>query len=218
MKKLICVMSFMLIICMISSVFSVSVFASEGYEYFALNIRDNIDTSYKEEIMPHFYPEIFNGRENIWWYYNMLYAHNTDTSSEPEYIVFIGSVCPDSPAFETEYFGDYIVSVNALDFPYELGYYVYVPSEQKVYTLKEAWDSEVLDITKAFESGRVGLYKYDLNMDSKFDVMDATYIHMYLAGFDGYRRTYRMDYDQDGEYTIMDATTIQRHLVGLDKV
>ena len=215
MKKVICVTAFMLIMCMMFSAASVSAVVSDDYLY-VLNIMKNVDSSYKEEIMPHFYPEKYNGREDMWVYYNMLYAHNADTLSEPEYIVFIGLSGIGEPAFVTEYFGDYTVTMSSMDYPYDLGFYVYVPAEQKVYTLREAWDSEALNITAAFESGRIGLYKYDLNMDSKFDIMDATYIQMCIAGFDGYELNGRMDVDKDGKKTIMDATAIQRHIAGLE--
>ena len=210
MKKLLCVTALMLIICMMFSVVSVSAVVTTEYEYMQ-NILSNVDLTYEDEIMSHFYPEKFNGQTHIWIYYNMLYEHN-----DGDYVVFKALTGCGEPASISEYFGDYRVFGDSMDHPYELGYYVYVPAEQKVYTLREAWDSEELDITKAFESGRIGIYKYDVNLDAKFDIMDATYIQMFVAGFEGYKSSYRMDFDQDGEYAIMDATAIQRHIAGLE--
>ncbi len=119
------------------------------------------DLSYYEEIMHHFYPEIFEGRTDFLLYYDMLYAHNEGVEDESEYVVFIAQMGMGNQAFSSDYFGDYVVYNNKMDYPYELAHYVYVPAQQKVYTLREAWDSEELDITAAFKSGCVGIYTGD---------------------------------------------------------
>ena len=118
---------------------------------------EGADLSYYDEIMPYYYPEIFAGTGYEPFYYYMLYAHDIG-QEEPEYIVFIAKHGGGDTAIAKDVFGDYYVSNSYLDFPYELAHYVFVPAEKKVYTLREAWDREDLDITAAFESGNVGKY------------------------------------------------------------
>lgn len=216
MKKVICMTSIMLIVCLMFSSISVSAGPSEKeYEYMD-KLMSNVDLTYKEEIEANFYPEKYEGRTNLWIYYNMLYAEKSDTEDEPDYVVFIAWTGVSRPADVSKYFGDYRVFSFSMEYPYDLGYYVYVPAQKKVYTLEEAWESEELDITNAFESGCVGIHRADVNMDTKCDILDATYTQMYLAGIDGYKRNYRMDFDSNDDINILDVTAFQRYLVGLE--
>lgn len=151
MKKLISLlMVFIMLICIVA----MGSFGASALPMYT----EGADLSYYEEIMPHFYPEIFEGRTDFLVYYDMLYAHNADVLEKPEYIVFKAYMGIGNQAFSRDTFGDYVVYNNIMDFPYDLSHYVYVPSQQKVYTLREAWDSEELDITDAFKSGSVGIY------------------------------------------------------------
>lgn len=77
-------------------------------------------------------------------------------------------------------------------------------------------ESEELDITKAFESGCVGIHRGDVNLDTKCDILDATYTQMYLAGIDGYKGNGRMNFDSKDGINILDVTALQRYLVGLE--
>ncbi len=183
------------------------------------NIFPNNNYRYYLEIAPHFYPENFDEDSNLllipWKNYDMLYAHFEDSFAAPEYIVFIGCYGASAYAYTSERFGDYLVVHHELDWIYDNSHYVYVPAEQKVYTLREAWDSEDIDIMPAFESGKVGKLVGDANTDGSLNIKDATYIQKYLAHIDGYRWNYYMDYDNDGYFTIKDATDIQKSLAGI---
>jgi len=165
---------------------------------------EGADLSYYDEIMPYYYPEIFEDMEYVPFYYDMLYAHDVG-QEEPEYIVFILQHGGGDQAFARDVFGDYYVSNPYLDFPYELAHYVFVPAAKKVYTLREAWDSEELDITAAFESGCVGKYigkepqyryleKFKAEyVDSGIDTPDMIYEEVYNQYAFG-KRPYEIDW------------------------
>ncbi len=55
-----------------------------------------------------------------------------------------------------------------------------------------------------------------MNLDTKCDILDATYTQMYLAGIDGYKVNGRMDFDSKDGINILDVTALQRYLVGLE--
>lgn len=171
--------------------------------------------SYAEEIAPNFYPDIFATKVMPWGYYNMLYAHNENSKSSPDYIVFVGCSGGADQAFITEQFGDYLVTHHETHSLYELAHFVYVPTEQKVYTLKEAYESENLDISDAFASGCVGRHRGDANLDNEFNIKDATYIQKFLAQIEGYKNTGFLNFDNTGNVNIKDATAIQKHLAGI---
>lgn len=183
------------------------------------SIFPNNNYAYYYEIAPHFYPEYYYDgyieRVKPWGNYNMLYAHFEDYTSTPEYIVFVGCVGPAAYAYETERFGDYLVVHHEIDALYSISHYVYVPAEQKVYTLRKAWEKEDLDITDAFESGKVGGLIGDADRDGGLTIKDATYIQKYLANFEGYDRNFYMEFDNEVYITIKDATAIQKALAGI---
>lgn len=171
---------------------------------------------YMTDIVPCFYPEKFEGKAGLPWdMYDTLYVHNESSESAPDYVVFEACVGGADTAFITRQFGDYLVTHHEIHSLYELSHYVYVPSEQKVYTLKEAWENADIDISAAFESGCVGRHRGDANLDGSFDIRDATYIQKYLAQFDGFENTGFMNYDGDNDITIKDATAIQKALAGI---
>ncbi len=184
-----------------------SVFPDNNYDFYM-------------EIAPCFYPERYDDdyadRVNPWGNYDMLYAHYEDSFEEPEYVVFVGCVGPAAYAYLYEEFGDYIVVHHEIDACYGISHYVYVPSEQKVYTLSEAWEKEDLDLIPAFESGMVGAPKGDADEDGILTIKDATYIQKHLANIKGYRNSnYYMNCDDEFTITIKDATAIQKKLAGI---
>ena len=167
--------------------------------------------SYDVEISKIFYPELFGDSLVPWSKFNTLYVHQANAIF-PEYIVF--EACTDelSRNFVTGQFGDYIVTHNEVHSLYELAHYVYVPSGQKIYTLKQAWENEYLDISDAFEIGKIGRHKGDANLDDEFSINDASYIQKYLADFDGYTNTGFLDFDNSGDINIKDVSCIQKTL------
>ncbi|MBQ9742900.1 MAG: hypothetical protein IJV88_04415 [Ruminococcus sp.] len=184
---------------------------------FIKDLYPDNDYSYMEEIIPYFYPESYADQLVPWSYYDMLYANmDEDTAeNEGEYVVFIAHTGACEPASVTERFGDYKVTSSNIEFPYDLGHYVYVPALGKVLTLEEAWEDESLDLAPAFESGSIGRHKADANDDGKLDIKDATYIQKYIAGFEGFRNTGYMNFIESDGVNIKDATAIQKHIAGV---
>ncbi len=171
---------------------------------------------YMTELVPFFYPEKFEGKAGLPFdMYNTLYIHNESLDEAPDYVVFEACTGGADQAFITRQFGDFLVTHNEIHSLYELSHFVYVPSEQKVYTLGEAWEKDDLDITDAFTSGSVGRHRGDANLDKSFNVKDATYIQKHLAGFDGFVNTGYLNFDGDNKVTVKDATAIQKAIAGI---
>ena len=218
MKRYIRLLALVLIVFLMFSVISVSASIKTDEKYF-MDMFDDIDLTYEDEIKPHFFPEFYEGKLNVWTYYNMLYAHNVDVDKIPEYVVFIaGGTGGGEPATISKILGYCLVFNYSREFPYDLAHYVYVPSLQKVYTLEEAYYSEEFDISDAMRSGCVGLHRGDINYDRSCDISDATIIQRYLANFsiDSEIKVNRMDLDGSKNVSIIDATKLQRYIAKID--
>ncbi len=180
------------------------------------NMYPDNNYDYMTDIVPYFYPDRFEGKAGLPWHmYDTLYVHNESEDTAPDYVVFEACVGGADTAFITKQFGDYYVTHHEIHSLYELSHFVFVPSEQKVYTLRDAWDNEDIDVLPAFESGKVGRHRGDANLDNSFNIKDATYIQKFLAHFDGFENTGFMNYDGDNDITIKDATAIQKALAGI---
>lgn len=180
------------------------------------NMYPDNNYDYMTELVPYFYPDRFEGKAGLPWHmYNTLYVHNESADSAPDYVVFEACVGGADTAFITRQFGDYLVTHREIHSLYELSHFVYVPAEQKVYTLKEAWEKDDLDVLPAFESGKVGRHRGDANLDYSFNIKDATYIQKHLVHLDGFENTGFLNYDGDNDITIKDATAIQKALAGI---
>ena len=167
------------------------------------------------------------------------YYSESDTDGTPEWVLvyaFCGHyTTPGAPggAFVYTVCKDYYLDVfGELSSPYEFGYYVYVPKENKVYTLNEAFEAELDNIDYTFTKYLLENHMYDAKVigdcdnDGKLSVLDATQIQRALAGLtylmddvasdcnaEYSERLFSMsDMDRDGECTIMDATAIQMKL------
>ncbi len=219
MKRCLRIFSLIMVVVISLTAFSISasaerlMFITDMYFY----MLEDVDLSYEDEMTPYFYPERYEGKEKIWYYYNMLYAHFEDSQTEPEYVVFIARTHGDE-AFCDRYVGDCLIVNSRYSIPYDLAHYVYVPSHKKVYTLEEAYYSEELDISDAMRSGRVGIHRGDINFDRSCDILDATIIQRYLASLDIDKEIMvgRMDLDRSEEISIIDVTKLQRYLAELD--
>lgn len=166
--------------------------------------------------------------------YNEYYRYfkednNTDI---PDWIFGEGYMPDLSPAYAKGVFGDYCIYQSAHFEPYILGYFVYVPSENKFYDIIEAWNLGLENLELAFaectKNKVLGIYIIgDVDADGSLSITDATYIQraqaslcdykdsdsmIYALHYFGENLRYISDYDRDGERTIMDATAIQMKL------
>lgn len=212
------IVSLVMVVIIAFSMFSLTASAKTKSE-FMLEMLTDVNLSYEDDIKNCFYPEFFDGNPDIWYYYNMLYAHCENTQTEPEYVVFIAKTYTcNEDAFVDRYVGDCLVVNSEISLPYDLAHYVYVPSDKTVYTLEEAYNNEELDISAAMRSGRVGMHRGDIDLNRSCDILDATIIQMHLANMDidNDIKTGRMDLDGSDDVSILDVTKLQRYLVGLE--
>lgn len=128
---------------------------------------------------------------------------------------------------------DYFMEVfGEISNPYEFAYYVYVPKENNIYTLNEAFDAKLENIDKTFTEYLLVNEPYqteiigDCDKDRALTILDATEIQRAIAGLRVLEdrvnagcnapyseKLYRLsDLDRDGECTVMDATAIQKKL------
>lgn len=175
--------------------------------------------------------------EGHWYDYGELYSYYSanNTTQTPDWVLVFGAYIAECPMLCYGVFGDYIVSNYSWYTPFSLGYGVYVPSEDRFYSLTDAWGtidnielvfSECLAIGKRWNIKILG----DNDGDGSLTVMDATVLQRALANIcylddklemlgwnvGPEKLTYSSDFDRDGERTIMDATAIQRKLAKLD--
>ena len=148
--------------------------------------------------------------------YDEIYYHYEDNASAPEYIL-VKAVRSYAANMEiVRYVGDYVVYSNVIHSPDALGYYIYVPSEDKIYTLGEAYESNIDGIKDVFVGEYVPCEMMgDADSNGKVNVKDVTFIQKYLAKQISplsYLNYCAMDYDRDEFVNIKDATAIQKHI------
>ena len=130
----------------------------------------------------------------------------------------------------TYYFKDYVMYEEATSTPAEFGYFVYLPEENKIYTLVDAFEKDIENVYDLFTEGVLGDMSGDVNFDGKLNIRDATLIQKDVANkasiynkfytakgfFDDTRATKIADFNRDGKFNIRDATAIQKRLAGVD--
>ncbi|MBE6824218.1 MAG: hypothetical protein E7513_02610 [Ruminococcaceae bacterium] len=228
MKK---IFSMLLIVSILITVFTVSVSADSAYasgdyvEDFEAYLVDN-------GLGPHYEDQNWYAYEAPCYEY-FSEANDTDI---PDWILAFGAYMGLSPMPCYGVFGDYYIQNGNYLYPYSLGYYVYVPSESKFYTLEEAWEADFEGIENAFTEyllvEDIAGYIGDADGDNKLSIIDATFIQRTLVGLcvfdssddltahtkvtDTAELSYVSDIDGDGKRTVLDATAIQRKLAQLD--
>ena len=118
-------------------------------------------------------------------------------------------------------------------YPQAIPYFIYVPNENKFYTLEYAYNKGFAGIESIFTEYFIpqGLAKIigDADKDNKLTIIDATLIQLALADCceldDEYVQSslvygetleFTTDIDRDGKRTVLDATAIQHKLAGLE--
>ena len=182
-------------------------------DYYESRILELIDLS-----------EVREGSDDV--YYKEIFRYYSDASSadeaSPDYVmakIFINPVV-DIPTIG--FIGEYVVVTGPCS-PYIYGYHIYVPAEDKVYTLEEAYNTGIDGIEEAlknltFEVALLG----DSDRNYKLDIKDVTMIQKKIAGIKVPQPQYPFteswyidDFNRDGERNIKDATAIQKKIAGL---
>lgn len=123
--------------------------------------------------------------------------------------------------------GKYAVANEQTYAPYGLGYFVYFPYEDKLYTLEEAYEAYpyYADIMiSLIDYPSTGYYRLigNVDYDNRITIKDATRIQKRIAGCDlgeVYREELELeasDFNGDGKLNIRDATAIQKMLAHIE--
>lgn len=162
-----------------------------------------------------------------YFYYNELFRYYSGyEGATPDYVMVDATYYYDNTPFPYRYsFGEYIYDSR------ELGdkCLIYIPKDDKVYTLEQAYYNHVEGLEEAFAQiyclalGKIG----DADGDMTVNIHDATYIQKYLAKLIecGNSNPYVnanpslfesvCDMNHDLKITIKDATAIQKYLAKL---
>ncbi len=200
-----------------------------------------VEQLYKSEIITHLY-EQYKGKdeslaaghnyEEIFYYYDN--NANTD-ESKPEYVLFRAIVEVDEwgrdPLPPSYVLGNYGVYPGDLQSTAPYYYGIYLPKEDRVYTVEEAYNAGINGIEAIFEEdffpcGIIG----DADGDKKITVKDATCIQKYSVEIEFETLNYNLqlyldrndlrnvvfDFNRDDAVNVKDATAIQKHIAGLE--
>ncbi len=160
-------------------------------------------------------------------FYREVYSCYKETSSDEASLayVLVNTYLAADPMYSVECIGEYAVLNNYWEPTYKTGYFVYLPDENEVLTLSEAYDAEVECIERVFEESGIeaGLLG-DADQSGRLDVKDATAIQKQIAGIasgeqentDALLYETICDFNRDGERNVKDATAIQKYIAGLE--
>lgn len=214
-------------------------FASGYYRDIIFNdgspIEENPYHQYKDRIYeilnePYDVPYVEGGVHPEYTTYQELYYYfGTEDDVTPEYVLIELRSKWESPLPRVSVFGNYLIrDLTATYFKH--GYGVYLPFEDRVLSLPEAYRQGVEGIEECIPfCGGVELIG-DMNKDGKLSVADATFIQKQIAeleedpfdtlenykyGDEELPLRFKSDFDRDGKRTVKDATAVQKYLAGL---
>ena len=188
---------------------------------------------FEEYLKPYASESLLNSVEG-WFAYDELYYYSNQQQHgttemgrlNPDYVLIDATAYYPPPANVTEMFGDYVV-YSGWGIPKDLRYYVYTPEDNKIYTLREAYDAELEGIMNIFTDYGLGFILGDMDSDQRLTIKDATYIQKCLAQIEGFTLTGEdksipdwvlidiADVNLDYKTNIKDATAIQKKLANL---
>ncbi len=162
--------------------------------------------------------------------YKELYYHFGENTELPEYVLFKLKADEEKNIPCVSVFGNYLMRDLWSSSPFAHGYAVYIPMEDRLLSLPDAYNYGVEGIEECIPfCGGVELIG-DMNKDGKLTVSDATFIQKQIAELvndpfdtlENYKKGdeelplgFKSDYDRDGKRTVKDATAIQKHIAGL---
>lgn len=161
--------------------------------------------------------------------YQEVYEHSeSEAQSTPDYALIKIYSNYYMEADCTKFFGDYVMYESSTSTPFAFGYAVYIPKEDKLYSLEEAFDANIDNLEVIFEKGIAGKLTGDINLDGKLNIRDATAIQKHLAeigtiydyGAPEFEKEYAKhiaDFNHDGKITIRDVTAIQKRIAGVEQ-
>lgn len=180
---------------------------------------------YEEQVKKLFFEKYSFIPEENWNGYREHYEYFSSDSTVPDYVLLTVYVTK-SEIDCVEIIGDYVIALDHTYFPNKTPYYIYVPSQEKLYTIAELYNSapELFDALWSMRSAGLRLIG-DADQDRQITIRDATWLQKKLAGYSmttdyggdaGFRKEkYVEDFNRDGVLNIQDATAIQKYLSGI---
>ena len=217
------ILSFFLALMLMSVTFSVNAVSTDfdtenAYKY---------DQFIIPQVLEH---PTFQGNETE-IYYDELYEHSSSTADEstPDFVVIkiSSNYITD---WDAAVFGDYIIRKDSGDVPFSLGYAVYIPEKNELYSLPQADKLGLDGFDILFTELGIGELIGDMDKDRKITIKDATCIQKCLANIVKFENDeiwayiynfeaplkYISDFNRDCNRNIEDATAIQKHLAKMD--
>ncbi len=167
--------------------------------------------------------------DDLWYRYKELYRYVKLNADEgySYYCLGFGSLPEKTDKAVYGVYGDYLLRDETQYSPEAFGYNIYLSSESKCMSLREAVNQNISGIDFVFTDYGLGELIGDVNSDGKLNIRDATFIQKCLVNIDEFATDdevvgecesgsevlkYVSDYNRDGERNIKDATAIQKHL------
>jgi len=180
---------------------------------------------YEERVKELFFEKYSYIPEEKWNVYREHYEYFSSDGTVPDYVLMSVYVARGEMDC-VEIMGDYVLVHDHTYFPNESLYFVYVPSEDALYTFPELFSADIKIFEKIFEKRGYGLELIgDADQDRKITIKDATWIQKKLAGYSMstyygedtvvLEERYVQDFNRDTVVNIQDATAIQKYLAGI---
>lgn len=162
--------------------------------------------------------------------YEELYFHYGESEiadeTEPEYALVMAHNGTVAFSITPYYWGDWVYfDFNSYP-PGGVPYYIYVPAEDKIYTVEEAVNAGIKDIETALKKIEYCALLGDVDGNYILNIKDATEIQKFVAGLDSalsgthYSELMNVvaNFARDVSWTVnvKDATAIQKHIAGLE--
>ncbi|MBR3987886.1 MAG: leucine-rich repeat protein [Clostridia bacterium] len=167
------------------------------------------------------FPEIISYSE----VYEYFSEYSTNDEATPYYVLITAFYSQVKEGTLTRQFGDYVLYTSEITYPSEeFGYFIYLPKENKIYTLTEAYEKKIDGINNVFTEAGLGKLIGDVNYDLDLNIRDVTLIQKHIAeleNLDDYAldTSYTelvADFNGDNKINVKDATAIQKRIAGLD--
>lgn len=180
---------------------------------------------HEEQVKKLFFEKYSFISEEYWNGYREYYEVFASDSATPDYVV-VRAYATKGETVSIEVIGNYILVNGYTCFPYVTGDFVYVPSDDALYTLKEFYDVNLKGFEDIYADRRIGIQLIgDADQDHRITVKDSTWIQKKLAGYDMetyygedtvvYLENRVGDFNRDTAVNIKDATDIQKYLAGI---
>lgn len=174
MKKILC---FVLVVILMFSLCTLSGFAAETQRCF--------DDEFYLERFEKTMNRLGSGYDSYYWDEQFTEFMACKTEGEVEYTLILPNGLSGQPMEGYKHVGEYVLTFSNYAPFYTVGIYVYVVTDDEIYTLTEAYDMKISRITEVFEflaEKGICAVAGDTNLDGKLNVMDATTIQKQIAG------------------------------------